>query len=247
MRIDLAGRVALVTGGSRGIGRGIAEALSAAGATVAINYRVRHGAAKEALAAIEGAGGQAFLLAADVSDPGQATALVDAVTARAGRLDILVNNAGIARDGLFTESTDDEWEVVMRTNLDAVAACSRRAIPAMMTGGFGRIINVSSVAAARGGRGAASYAASKGGLNALTRALAVELAPRRITVNAIAPGLIETDLSRPLLAAAARVRDLVPMRRVGTPADVAPLAVFLASEQAAYLTGQIIAVDGGMS
>jgi 3-oxoacyl-[acyl-carrier protein] reductase len=245
MRIDLRGRVALVTGASRGIGRGIAEALSAAGATVAINYRARHDAAKEALAAIEGAGGQAFLVPTDVSDPRQASALVDAVTARTGRLDILVNNAGVTRDGLFTESTDEDWEALMGTNLEAVAACSRRAIPAMMLKGFGRIINVSSVAAARGGRGAASYAASKGGVNALTRALAVELAPRRITVNAIAPGLIETDLSRPLLAAAAR-RDLVPMRRAGTPADVAPLAVFLASEQAAYLTGQIIAVDGGM-
>ncbi len=246
MRIDLAGRVALVTGASRGIGRAIAEALAAAGATVCINYRVQHERAKEALRAIEDAGGQAFVHAADVGDPAQAAELIDSIATRCGRLDVLVNNAGIVRDGLVVDMAGDEWSSVMRTNLDAVYHCSRLAARQMLAAGWGRIINVSSVTASRGGRGQVNYAASKGGVNALTRALATELAPRGVTVNAIAPGLIETDMSRPFLATAARLRDLIPMRRAGQPAEVASLAVFLASDAAGYLTGQVIAVDGGM-
>lgn len=248
MGSDLTGRIALVTGASRGIGRAIAERLTRAGATVCINYRAQHECAKEALRVIEEGGGHAFTHQADVSDKKQATDLVEAVLARCGRLDILVNNAGIIRDGLFVEMSDEQWSAVMGTNLDAVYYCSRLAARQMLAHGWGRIINVSSVAGSSGGRGQVNYAASKGGLNALTRALARELAPRGVTVNAIAPGLIETDMSRPYLdVAAAKLRDLIPMRRSGKPSEVASLVGFLAGEDAGYITGQIIAVDGGLS
>lgn len=247
MRIDLSGRVALVTGASRGIGRAIAERFAAAGATVCLNYRAQHDLAKSALLAIEDAGGQAFLHQADVADGGQASALVRAVIDRCGRLDVLVNNAGIVSDGLFVDMSDDRWSSVMNTNLNAAYHCSRIAARQMLSQRWGRIINVSSVAVSRGGRGQVNYVASKGGLNALTRALAVELGARGVTVNAIAPGLIDTDMSRPYLdVAATRIRDVIPMRRPGKPSEVAALAVFLAGEDAGYITGQIIAVDGGL-
>ena len=247
MRIDLSGRIALVTGASRGIGRVIAERLAAAGATVCLNYRARHELAKEALLAVEEAGGLAFLHQADVGDRSQATELVQAVIARCGRLDILVNNAGIVSDGLFVDLSDDQWSSVMDTNLNAAFHCARLAARQMLAQRWGRIINVSSVVVARGGRGQVNYAASKGGLNALTRALAVEVAARGVTVNAIAPGLIDTDMSRPYLDMAMKPRDFIPMRRPGTPAEVAALAVFLAGEDASYITGQIIGVDGGLT
>ncbi|MBI4246266.1 MAG: 3-oxoacyl-ACP reductase FabG [Candidatus Rokubacteria bacterium] len=247
MRVDLTSRAALVTGASRGIGRAIAEALARAGAVVCINYRVQHERAKETLAAIETSGGQAFVHQADISDPRQAAGVVAAVIERTGRFDILVNNAGIIREGLFVEMSDDEWSSVMRTNLDAIYHCARLAAREMLRQRWGRIINISSVLGSRGVRGQVNYAASKGGVNALTRALAAELAPRGVTVNAIAPGLIETDMSRPFIGITApKLRDLIPMRRLGRPEEVASLAVFLASEEAGYLTGQVIAVDGGI-
>ena len=247
MRIDLSGRISLVTGASRGIGRAIAERLAAARATVCLNYRAQHELAKEALLNIEEAGGHAFLHQADLSDASQAAELVRAVIERCGRLDILVNNAGIVSDGLLVDLSDDQWSSVLDTNLNAAFYCSRLAVRQMLAQRWGRIINVSSVAVARGGRGQVNYAASKGGLNALTRALAVEVAARGVTVNAIAPGLIDTDMSRPYLAVAMKPRDFIPMRRPGTPAEVAALAVFLAGEEASYITGQIIGVDGGLT
>jgi len=246
-QIDLTGRVALVTGASRGIGRAIATGLARAGATVCINYRQQHERAKETLQAIEAAGGHAFVHRADVSDRAQADALIGAVVGRAGRLDILVNNAGISREGLFVEMSDGEWTSVLETNLGGVYHCARQGAHHMLRQGWGRIINVSSVLVSRAGRGQVNYAASKGGVNALTTALATELGPRGVTVNAIAPGLIETDMSRPFIGmSASKIREWIPMRRVGRPEEVAALAVFLASEDAGYITGQIIAVDGGI-
>ena len=247
MRVDLTGRVAVVTGASRGIGRAIAEALAGSGASVCVNYRSNIAEAEGALAAIEKAGGRGFLHQADVTNPAQVNGMVDVVVERYGKLDILVNNAGVTRDRLLLEMEDRDWEEVLNTNLDGVYYCCRAAASFMLRQRWGRIINVSSVTAVRGAKGQANYAASKGGVNALTRALAVELAPKNITVNAIAPGLIETDMSRPVLEAAAGfIRDRIPMRRVGYPGDVAPLAVFLASDHATYITGQTIGIDGGL-
>jgi 3-oxoacyl-[acyl-carrier protein] reductase len=247
MHIALTGRVALVTGGSRGIGRAIAIGLARAGATVCVNYRRQHERAKETLGAIEAAGGHGFTYQADVSDRAQTEGLVDGVIARAGRLDILINNAGISREGLFVEMPDEEWAALLETNLDGVYRCARLAARHMLRQGWGRIVNVSSVLASRAGRGQVGYAASKGGVNAFTVALARELGPRGVTVNAIAPGLIETDMSRPFIGTAApKIREWIPMRRVGRPEEVAALAVFLASEEAGYITGQIVAVDGGI-
>lgn len=242
-------QAALVTGGSRGIGRGICEALAAEGARVAVVYKGNQAAADETVQAIKDKGGVALALQCDVADPAAAEACVAKVKQEFGRLDILVNNAGIIHDELFIRMDKADFDRVIATNLGGVFNfCKAVAYDPMMKQRRGRIINISSVAADHVNPGQTNYAASKGAINSFTRALAVELASRGITVNAIAPGFIETDMSAAVRNKAGDlIKKMIPLRRLGLPADIARLAVFLASDEAAYITGQVITVDGGLA
>jgi 3-oxoacyl-[acyl-carrier protein] reductase len=243
-------QVALVTGGARGIGRGISEAFAAEGAKVGIVYRGSQQAAEELVKAIQDKGGSAIALQADVADPEAAKACSAKVIETFGRLDILVNNAGIIHDELFIRMDPENWTKVLATNLGGVFNfCKAVAYDPMMRQRHGRIINISSVAADFVNAGQTNYAASKGAVNAFTRALAYELASRGVTVNAIAPGFIETDMSAAVLNKAGDqfVKKFIPVRRLGKPEDIAKAAVFLASGEASYITGQVLVVDGGLS
>jgi 3-oxoacyl-[acyl-carrier protein] reductase len=243
-------QVAIVTGGNRGIGRAIVKLFAAEGAKVALVYRGNKEAADAVVREVTGAGGTVEAIQADVADAAAAEKVARDVQAKWGRIDALVNNAGIIRDGLFIRMEPKDWNDVLATNLTgAFNFCKAVAYEPMMKQRRGRIINVSSVAADHVNQGQTNYAASKGAINAFTRALAVELAARGVTVNAIAPGFIDTDMSASVRNKAGDFieKKLIPMRRIGTPEDVARVALFLASDDSAYVTGQVLTVDGGLS
>jgi 3-oxoacyl-[acyl-carrier protein] reductase len=241
-------QVALVTGGSRGIGRSIVKAFVAEGAKVAFVYRGNQAAADELVRQITEARGTVLALQGDVTDPDAAACCVQRLEREWDRLDILVNNAGIIRDDLFVRMEPEAWQSVLQTNLGGTYNFCRAVAYTFMKQRRGRIINISSVAAEHVNLGQANYAASKGAINALTRALAVELASRNVTVNAIAPGFIETDMSESVRNKAGElIKKIIPMRRLGQPEDIARVAVFLASADSGYLTGQVLTVDGGLS
>ena len=243
--IDLTERVALVTGASRGIGRAIALQLAAAGASVVAGARAQH--AGPVVREIETAGGTAVGVTLDVTDTGSVTASAQAAIDRFGRIDVLVNNAGIVRDQLMMRMKIEDWEVVLATNLTAAFACCQAVMRPMLKQRSGRVINISSVVAQSGNPGQANYAASKAGLIGFSKSLAREVASRGITVNVVAPGMIETDMTAALdERTRSALSAQIPLGRLGTPEDVAAMVCFLASDEAAYITGQVVAVNGGM-
>jgi 3-oxoacyl-[acyl-carrier protein] reductase len=243
--LDLRDKVAIVTGASRGIGRDVALMLAARGAHVVAAARGDH--AGDTVSAIGAAGGRAEAGSLDVTDSAAVDALVTGVLERHGRIDILVNNAGIARDQLLMRMKRDDWDQVIATNLTAAFACTQAVIKPMIKQRAGRIISISSVVGQVGNAGQSNYAASKAGLIGFSKALAREVASRGITVNVVAPGLIETDMTRAITGKAqGDWTAQIPLGRLGTTADVAAAVCFLASDEASYITGQVLAVNGGM-
>ncbi|HEY0846484.1 MAG TPA: 3-oxoacyl-ACP reductase family protein [Noviherbaspirillum sp.] len=245
--MTLENQVALVTGASRGIGREIARIFAEQGADVAINYRGDEAAARETAAAVEQWGRRALLIRADVSDPAQADAMVAGVLESFGRIDILVNNAGITRDNLLASMEPDDIEAVIRTNLLGVIYPTQAVTRPMMRQRSGRIVNISSSAASKPGRGQSNYAAAKGGVEAFTKAMAVELAPRNVLVNAVAPGVIVTDMSEQIRRHGEdEIMSRLLLKRYAEPREVAEAVLFLASPTNRYLTGEILHLDGGL-
>jgi 3-oxoacyl-[acyl-carrier protein] reductase len=243
VNIELNGRVALVTGSTRGIGRAIAETLTAAGARVAVVGRDL----SRATEAAEAIGGGAEGFACDVSDPASVTGLVEGVEKSFGQIDILVNNAGLTRDNILFRIKDDDWDAVLDANLRGAFVAIRAASRGMMKRRWGRIINIASVVGITGNKGQSNYAASKAGLIGLTKSVAKELGSRNILVNAVAPGYIETDMTAAMTPEArTALSGMIPLERLGKPTDIAATVAFLASEYASYITGQVLVVDGGM-
>jgi 3-oxoacyl-[acyl-carrier protein] reductase len=243
--MDLSERVALVTGASRGIGRAIALMLAKQGATVVAAARGEN--ARAVAEEIAAAGGRAEFAAVDVAAPGSAEEVVGGVVGRHGRIDILVNNAGITRDQLVLRLKREDWDAVIATNLTAAFALTQSAIKPMIRQRGGRIISISSVVGQGGNAGQANYAASKAGLIGFSKAVALEVASRGITVNVVAPGLIDTDMTKGIAEQAREAWEgRIPLKRLGTPEDVAAAVCFLASQEASYITGQVLAVNGGM-
>ena len=243
----LSGQRALVTGASRGIGRAVALRLASEGASVALNYNSGQQEAETVAAEITAAGGSAVTLQGNVADATQAEALVDAAAEALGGLDILVNNAGITRDNLLMRLSEDDWDAVIDTNLKGAFLCTKAAIRPMLRQRFGRIVNMSSVVAITGNPGQANYTAAKAGLIGFTRTVAREVASRGITVNAIAPGFIATQMVDSIPEdLQAQIRERIPLGAFGTPEDVAGCVAFLVSADAAYVTGQVLSIDGGL-
>ncbi len=242
---QLAGQVAIVTGASRGIGRAIALALASEGANLVVNYATSSAAADQVVAEIAGSGGEAIALQADVAQAEQVDALMDAVMAKWGRIDVLVNNAGITRDTLLLRMKLDDWQAVINLNLTGVFLCTKAASKVMLKQKSGRVVNIASVAGQMGNPGQANYSAAKAGVIGFTKTVAKELASRSITVNAVAPGFITTDMTSGLKSD--EILKFIPLARYGTPEEVAGMVRFLAADPAAaYITGQVFNVDGGM-
>jgi len=243
--IDLSGRIALVTGASRGIGKAIATSLAAQGALVIAAARGEN--AKAVADEIAAAGGKAEHVALDVTESGANEAAVAGVVQRHGRIDILVNNAGIAKDQLMLRMKRDDWDAVLATNLTAAFVLTQAALKPMIKQRGGRIVNISSVVGQGGNAGQANYAASKAGIIGFSKAVALEVASRGITVNVVAPGLIDTDMTRGITDSAHdEWASKIPLKRLGSPEDIAAAVCFLASDEASYITGQVLAVNGGM-
>lgn len=242
------GKTAIVTGGSRGLGRAVCLELAAGGANVVLCYAGNEAAAQETVRAVEALGAKALAVRCDVADAAQVDELVKAALEAFGRIDILVNNAGITRDNLLMRMSEADFDAVIAANLKGAFLCMKAVSRLMLKQRYGRIVNLSSVVGLRGNAGQVNYAASKAGVIGMTKSLAKELASRGVTVNAVAPGFIETDMTAALPEAArTAAQNGIPMSRLGAPEDVAKAVGFLASDNAAYITGQVLAVDGGMA
>jgi 3-oxoacyl-[acyl-carrier protein] reductase len=248
MSMRFEGKTAIVTGGSRGIGRACVVRLAAEGAKVALVYHSNQQAADALLAELKDAPGEVRAFQADVRELQRAHEIVDPLFEEWGHIDVLINSAGIVQDGLLGAMTQEQWRTVIDTNLGGTFNYCHAVTQPMMMMRRGSIVNLSSTAAEFAARGQVNYAASKGGINGLTRSLAKELAPRNVRVNAVAPGMIETDMSQVVRGIAGdQIKKMIPLKRIGQPEEIASVAAFLASDDAAYLTGQVLRVDGGLS